>query len=141
MKTLAGNIALLSAMLLISVGLLGQKTLLVQDMNPLAALANDTRYYIEISVDFTSTSYRYFTEDKIQLKDWMINREQWETAESLFSEIRMEKEAGIEVEKWMIEPFGPDDTDLGELVKEDREVPLELQKWMYCCTDWEIVLL
>ena len=132
MKTLAGNIALLSAMLLISVGLLGQKTLLVQDMNPLAALANDTRYDV---------GYRYFTEDNIQLKDWMINREQWETAESLFSEIRMEKEAGIEVEKWMIEPFGPDDTDLGELVKEDREVPLELQKWMYCCTDWKIVLL
>ena len=132
MKTLARNIALLSAMLLISLGLLGQKTLLVQDMTPLTALANNTRNDI---------GYRYFTEDKIQLKDSMINREQWETAETLFTEIRLEKEAGIEVEVWMIEPFKSDDTDLGELVKEDKEVPLELQKWMYCCTDWEIVLL
>ena len=132
MKTLARNIALLSAMLLISLGLLGQKTLLVRDMTPMAALTNDTRYEI---------GYRYFTEDKIQLKDWMINREQWETAETVIAEIRLEKEAGIEVEVWMIEPFESDDTDLGELVKEDKEVPLELQKWMYCCTDWKIVLL
>jgi len=132
MKTLAGKIAFLSVMLLTSVGLLGQKTLLAQDMNPLAALANDTRYDI---------GYRYFTEDKIQLKDWMINREQWKTAESHLSEIRLENEAGMEIENWMIEPFGSDDTDLRELLKEDKEVPLELQKWMYCCTDWEIVLL
>jgi len=132
MKTLAGKIALLSVMLLTFVGLLGQKTLLAQDMNPLAALANDTRYDI---------GYRYFTEDKIQLKDWMINREQWKTAESHLSKIRLENEAGMEIENWMIEPFGSDDTDLRELLKEDKEVPLELQKWMYCCTDWKIVLL
>jgi len=132
MKTLARIIALLSTMLLISLGLLGQKHLLVQDINPLPALANITRYDV---------GYRYFSEDKIQLNDWMINREQWETAESLFSEIRLEKESSIEVKEWMIEPFGSDDTDLSEIVKEEKEVPLELQKWMYCCTDWKIVLL
>jgi len=132
MKTLARIIALLSAMLLISLGLMGQKYLLVQDINPLPAIANITKYDI---------GYRYFSEDKIQLKDWMINREQWETAESLFSEIRLEKEASIVVEEWMIEPFGSDDADLSELVKEDKELPMELQRWMYCCTDWKIVLL
>ena len=132
MKTLARIIALLSAMLLISLGLMGQKYLLVQDINPLPAFANITKYDI---------GYRYFSEDKIQLKDWMINREQWETAESLFSEIRLEKETSIVVEEWMIEPFGSDDADLSELVKEDKELPMELQRWMYCCTDWKIVLL
>ena len=141
MKTLARTIALLSAMLLISVGLLGQKPLLAQDMNSLAVLVNDTRNEIELYIETTSSSYQYFWEDRIQIKDWMINGELWEPAESIFSEIRLEKEARIKVEEWMIAPFGSDDSDLGELVKEEKEAPLELQKWMYCCTDWEIVLL
>ena len=138
MKTTVKTLVLLSLMLTGSLALAGQKTLLLQDIQPLMAFASDTRYNVELSAEYNSNSYRFYIEDKIQLRDWMTERSQWESIEKsrLNAAIQPENEEAIAMEDWMTNPFHTEPVWLSELVKADTEEPIVLQAWMICCTDW-----
>jgi hypothetical protein len=138
MKTTVKILVLLSLMLTGSLALAGQKTLLLQDIQPLMAFASDTRYNVELSAEYNSNSYRFYIEDKIQLQDWMTERSQWESIEKsrLIAAIQPEKEQAIAMEDWMTRPLHTEPVWLSKLVKADPEEPLVLQAWMICCTDW-----
>ena len=138
MKTAVKSLVLLSLMLTGSLALVGQKNLLLQDIQPLMAFTSDTRYNVELSAEYNSKSYRFYIEDKIQLRDWMIERAQWESVGEtrLNSDIQPEKEEAIAMEDWMTRPFQTEPVWFSELIKVEREAPLVLQDWMICCTDW-----
>lgn len=104
-----------------------QKSFLMQDIQPQMALTSETLYNVELSAESSADRYRFYMEEKLQLKDWMLEQTEWENSET---------EQEIAVEDWMLELSTPEITNLSELVKEDRETPLALQKWMYCCQDW-----
>jgi hypothetical protein len=141
MKILGKNLALISFLVIGSTMVLGQKTFLLGDIQALMADASDTRNDVVSSTEYNSSSPQFHMEDQIQLEDWMISGNEWETIGGLASAIRLEKEADIVMEDWMLKPFELTDTGLSELVEVDEEDPLKLQKWMYCCTDWRILPL
>ncbi len=143
MKTIAKTLFLICVILMGSLGLKGQKSLLLQDIQPLMAYSSDMRYDVELSAEYRSSSYHFYMEDKIHLKDWMINTKQWnESGKSLLaSSTRLEKEKALPLEDWMVLPFSADRNKLTELITTEEEEPLRLEDWMICCTEWKIVRL
>ena len=133
MKRTTKTLTILSVLLTVSLTLVGQKTLLIQDMQPLMAFGSDTKYDMELSAERISSSYQFYMEDKMQLKDWMINSSHWVAAEN--------QEEDITMEDWMLHTFARGGDWITDLLKEEKEVPLQLHDWMICCTDWKIVRL
>jgi hypothetical protein len=132
MKTTAKTMAILIALFFSTLTLVGQKSLLFQDVQSPIAAAPVTNFDVKLSAENKLISSRFFMEDKLQLEDWMLSSEKWKLAES---------ETGITLEEWMVETHNDRDTSLEELIMEEVETPLKLEKWMYCCTDWKIVNL
>jgi len=139
MKTLIRTFALISFILLGCVGLMGQKSLLLQDIQPLMSYSSESRSEIILSADNSSNSYRFYLEEKIQVKDWMVNKESWlvNPNSGHASANRLETEKELVVEDWMISNFSIGDSWLSELVKAQKEIPLKLQDWMVCCKEWQ----
>ncbi len=133
MKTIAKTLAILSVLLTGSLMLTGQKTLLIKDTEPLMAFVPDIKDEVELSAEY----------NKVQLENWMIDRIQWEAAGNtrLASVLREETEDRLVMEDWMVQPFAPGRDKLSELVKAEKEVPLQFHPWMICCADWKIVHL
>ena len=96
------------------------------------AVASDTKFDVELNAEFSSGSTLVYPEERIKLENWMIDAVQWRKSEN---------ETELALEDWMVKPFRMSDINLKELVKEEPESPLKLEKWMYCCTDWTIVRL
>jgi hypothetical protein len=48
------------------------------------------------------------------------------------------EEQPLELEDWMLGPFGRKDLTLAECIEVAEEPPLRLEKWMYSCMDWNI---
>ena len=143
MKTLIRTLALFSLLLCGCVGLMGQKSLLLQDIQPLMAYSLDSRSDIILSADNNSNSYQFYLEEKIQVKDWMVETEGWlaKAGSELSMATRVETEKELVVEDWMISNFRVVDSWLNNLVKEQNEPPLKLQDWMVCCREWQAVRL
>ncbi len=131
MKPNARILFLLGVMLTFGLGLSAQKTMLIRDVQPLLAHASTTLYDVELSAEAYSNSYRFYLEEKIQLKDWMVDLHGWEA----------QKEETVPVADWMIQPFGVDRRGLTELIRVEREEPILLEDWMICCADWKITRL
>lgn len=143
MKTLIRTLALASFILLGCNGLRGQKSLLLQDIQPLMTYSSESSSNIILSADNSSNSYQFYLEEKIQVNDWMVNREEWlkEGNSGLVSSTRLETEKELVVEDWMISNFNIGDNWLSNLVREEKEPPLKLQDWMVCCEEWQAVRL
>ena len=132
MKTTVKTMATLIALFFSTLTLLGQKSLLFQDVQSPIAAAPFTNFNVTLSAENKLKSSPFFMENKLQLEDWMLSSEKWKLEES---------ETGITLEDWMVETHNDSDINLEELIKEEVETPLKLEKWMYCCTDWKIVNL
>ncbi len=111
MKSIAKSLIILGVLLTGSLALTGQKALLVKDIQPLMAFVSDIKYDVELSAEYNSNSYQFYMEDKLQL------------------------------ENWMVEPFDPGKDMLSDLLKEEKELPIQFELWMVCCADWKIVRL
>ena len=133
MKTIAKTLAILSVLLTGSLMLTGQKPFLIKDIQPLMAFVPDINDEVELSAVY----------NKVQLKNWMIDRNHWETAGStrLAYALREEKEDRLVMEDWMVQLFAPGRDKLSELLKVEKEIPLQFHTWMICCADWKIVRL
>ena len=114
MKTTAKGLTIMSILLIGSMGLVGQKSLM--------AYSSDIKYDVELSAGYASSIYQFYMEDKIDLKNWMISADQWDAVGQtrLTSAMGLENEADIDMEDWMVQPFMPEKTRLSELVKEDE---------------------
>jgi hypothetical protein len=133
--------------IMLSLALMGQKNLLLQDIQPMMAHSNETKSEIILSADYRSNSYEFYMEDKILVKDWMISERDWlgSAENKLAVEDWMvnnhqwghEVENELVLEDWMVEGFSQKDSRLAQLLKEERESPLILQDWMICCKDWQ----
>ena len=139
MKILAKTILALLIMLAGSFGMLGQNTLLVNDILPLLAYSSDVQSEIELTGEIFASSYLFYMEETIQLEDWMIEKSQWEeeSAGALASALKVETEAEITTEDWMTRPFSAVTQDW-EFLTEVEEEPLVVRKWMICCSDWNL---
>jgi len=139
MKTTAKTLVLLILLLTGSLAMRAQKTIILQDIHPLIALAAETVYPFEPGIESNSGAYLFRIEEKIQLKSWMTEREQWKAAGNpgLASLIRPETEEAMPLEEWMIRNETQEHIRLSELVKVDLEAPIKLENWMICCTDWK----
>jgi hypothetical protein len=143
MKTITKSLVLISLMMLAGGALMAQKNLLLQDIQPMMSYSSESRSDIILSADYNSNSYQFYLEDKIQLKDWMVDRTEWtgNLSKQLHLVSKTELENKIELEDWMIGDDFKEESWLSELVKEQEEVPLKLQDWMLCCKEWQAVRL
>jgi len=139
MKALAKTIFVLLFLLAGSLGMQGQNTLLVNDIQPLLAYSSDIQSEIELSAEFIVSRYQFYMEEKIQLEEWMINQSEWKEGSKtvLVSAIQVEPEPDLPTETWMTQPFVSVSQDW-EFLAEAIEEPLEVRKWMICCADWNL---
>ena len=143
MKTIVKLMAATCTILLVSQGLMAQNRLLLQDIQPMTAYASVSHYDIVLSADYNSDSYQFYMEEKLEFSEWMVNRAQWKNSESslLMADLREEIESEPVLEDWMVRNFEIDRKKLDALLKVEEEAPLELSRWMYCCTDWKMASL
>jgi hypothetical protein len=139
MKALAKTMLVLLILLASSLGMLGQNTFLVNDLQPLLAQTSGIQNEIELSAEFFANTYHFYMEEKIQLEDWMIIQSEWkdESQTGLLSALKAEPESEMLIESWMIQPFSTVSQDW-DFLAETIEEPLEVRKWMICCTDWNL---
>ncbi len=139
MKILARSIFVLLFLMTGSIGMLGQNTLLVNDIQPLLTYTSNIQSEVELSAEFTASSYMFYMEEKIQLEDWMIKQSEWKDGSKtvLASVIPVEPEPEMLIESWMIQPFSTVSQDW-EFLAVATEEPLEVRKWMICCADWNL---
>jgi hypothetical protein len=140
MKTLAKTMFVLLFLMAGSLGMLGQNTLLVNDIQPLLAYSSDIQIEIELSGELTASSYRFYMEEKVQLEDWMIEQGEWkdESTTVLAFAVKVEPESEMLAESWMIQPFSAGSQETWDFLVEAIEEPLEVRKWMICCADWNL---
>ena len=141
MKTSTITLTVLCIILTGSLNVAGQKSFLIKEIQPLTASVSDVRYHIELSGENIFSSYRFYTEEKVRLKNWMFDTEEWLTDQKseLMAADRLENEP--KVEDWMIESDHDRKIRLSELVKEEEEEPIPLYDWMTCCEDWKLTSL
>ena len=139
MKILAKTIFVPLFLLTGSLGALGQNILLLNDIHTLLAYTSEVQSEIELSAEFTASSYQFYMEEKIQLEDWMITQREWEEGSGTVpvSAIQVEPEPEMLTESWMIQPFATVSQDW-EFLTDTIEEPLEVRKWMICCADWNL---
>ena len=143
MKALAKTMFVLLNLTAGSLGMLGQNTLFVNDIQPLLAYSSDTQSEIELSAVLTASTYQFYMEERIQFEDWMIVQKEWkkESKTELASVIKVEPEPEMLIESWMIQPFSTTVSQDWDFLTEAIEEPLVLRKWMICCTDWNLVTM
>ncbi len=141
MKTSTVTLTVLCLILTGSLNVAGQKSFLIKEIQPLTASVSDVRYHIELSGENIFSSYRFYAEEKVRLKNWMFDTEEWLTDQKseLMAADRLENEP--KVEDWMIESDHDRKIRLSELVKEEEEEPIPLYDWMTCCEDWKLTSL
>jgi len=122
-----------------SIGMLGQNTLLVNDIQPLRAYSSNIQSEVELSAEFTANSYLFYIEEKIQLEDWMIKQSEWkDKSKTLNASVKLvEPEPEMLFESWMIQPYSTASQDW-EFLAVATEEPLVVRKWMICCADWNL---
>jgi len=142
MKALAKTMFVLLILTAGSFDMLGQNTLLVNDIQPLLAYSSDTQSEVELSAELTASTYQFYMEESIQFEDWMIVQKEWknELETELASVLRVEPESEMLVESWMIQPFSTVSQDW-DFLAEAIEEPLVVRKWMICCTDWNLITM
>jgi hypothetical protein len=140
MKSLTKTMFVLLFLMAGSLVMFGQNTLLINNIRTLLAYTDDIRDEIELSAEHTAHAYRFYMEEKVPLEDWMIEQSSWRQGSfhTLASDIHVEPEPEIETEPWMIRPFTPGCQETWEFLVETEEKPLEVRKWMICCTDWNL---
>ena len=143
MKALAKTMFVLLNLTAGSLGMLGQNTLFVNDIQPLLAYSSDTQSEIELSAVLTASTYQFYMEGRIQFEDWMIVQKEWkkESKTELASVLKVEPEPEMLIESWMIQPFSTTVTQDWDFLTEAIEEPLVLRKWMICCTDWNLITM
>ena len=79
-------------------------------------------------------------EEKVQLEDWMIEQSEWkdESTAVFASVIKAEPDPVMLTESWMIQPFSSGFQETWDFLEEATEEPLEVQRWMICCADWNL---
>ena len=122
-----------------SLGMLGQTTFLVNDIQSIPAQSSDIQSEIELSAELSALTYHFYMEEKIQLQDWMIVQSEWkdESQTGLTSFLEVEPESEMLTESWMIQPFSTVSQDW-DFLAETIEEPLVVRKWMICCADWNL---
>jgi hypothetical protein len=139
MKALAKTMFVLCILTAGSLGMQGQNTIFVNDIQPLLAYSSDTQSEIELSAVLTASTYQFYMEEKIQFEDWMIVQEEWKNGSEteLTSVLKVEPEPEMLLESWMIQPYSTVSQDW-DFLTEVIEEPLVVRKWMICCTDWNL---
>jgi hypothetical protein len=143
MKSLTKTFPVLLFLTAGSLAASGQNTLFVNNIQTLLAYSADIQGEIELSAECTANAYWFYMEEKVQLEDWMIEQSSWRdaSAQTLETDIRVEPEPEIETAPWMIQPFSSDGQETWEFLVVPEEKPLEVRKWMICCTDWNLKTL
>ena len=100
MKTLAKTMFVLLILMAGSLGMLGQNTLLINNIQPLMTYSSDIQSEIELSAVLTAGNYQFYMEEKIQLEDWMI--QPFSTVSQDWDFLAEAIEEPIVVRKWMI---------------------------------------
>ena len=139
MKILGKTLFVLFILMAGSYGMQAQKSLLVDDLQPILAYSSDIQNDIELSAEYVASSYQFYMEEKIQLEDWMIKQSEWkDESKTVYASVMMtEPEPELLMEGWMIHPFLNCPQDW-EFLAEAMEEPLVVRKWMICCTDWNL---
>ncbi len=142
MKVLAKTMFVLLILTAGSLGVLGQNTLFVNDIQPLLTYSTDTQSEIVLSAELTASTYQFYMEERIQFEDWMIVQKEWknESRTELASVLKVEPESEMLFESWMIQPFSTVSQDW-DFLAEAIEEPLVVRKWMICCTDWNLITM
>ena len=142
MKVLAKTMFVLLIVTAGGLGVLGQNTLFVNDIQTLLAYSTDTQSEIELSAELTASTYQFYMEERLQFEDWMIVQKEWknESRTEPASVLKVEPESEMLVESWMIQPFSTVSQDW-DFLAEAIEEPLVVRKWMICCTDWNLITM
>ena len=140
MKSLAKTTCVLLLLMAASVGMMGQNYLFVNNIHTLLAYSSDIQSEIELSAEPQSGSYQFYMEETVQLEEWMIERNDWrmESPGPPAAAILVEPESEIPSERWMIRPFSTGPQETWDFLLEVAEEPIEVRKWMICCTDWNL---
>ena len=110
-----------------------QKSILINDIQPLLAIYSDPQNEIVLSSEFTASGTRLFIEEKLGLEEWMLDRDNWLNApvpEELYATHNKSLEADMFLEDWMLNSFSPTMTNTWDFLKVEIESPLELEDWM-----------
>jgi hypothetical protein len=140
MKSLAKSLSVLLFLLAGCIPIFGQNTLLINNIQTLVVHSADSKSEILLTAEFTASSYQFYMEEKIQLEDWMIERDSWKkgTENRAVTWELVDQESEIAMEAWMIQPFSTGTQDIWEFLVESEEEPLKVRKWMICCADWNL---
>ena len=140
MKSLTKTFLILLSLTAGSLAMMGQNTLMVNNIQTLLAYTADIQGEIELSAECTANGYWFYMEEKVQLEDWMTEQGSWRDASSQkrTTDILVEPEPEIKTSPWMIEPFSSGCQETWKFLMVPEEKPLEVRKWMICCTDWNL---
>ena len=82
MKIIAAPLTVVIVLFLSCVTLMGQKSLLLQDVKPLIAVVTDANNDVELSNGNSSGSFQFCMADRLEAENGMISTEQWEMDEN-----------------------------------------------------------
>ena len=110
-----------------------QISILINDIKPLLAIHSDIQNGIVISSEYTITGTSFYAEEKLELEDWMLARENWMNeplSRELNSKPASSTENALLLEDWMLGPVLPQETLTSNILREETEPALELKEWM-----------
>jgi hypothetical protein len=141
MRTTTVTLCALFIIFTASLNVAGQKSFLIKEIQPLIAYTSDAGHNIELSGESQSSSFSFYSEEKLRLNNWMYDRSEWLDDGRMEHLSASQAERDVPFEDWMIESYDQRKIRLSELVREDKEEPIPLLDWMTCCEDWKLASL
>ena len=123
----------LSILLTVCFASSAQKSILINDIQPLLAIHSELHYEIVLSSEFTVSGTRLYAEEKLGLQEWMLGRDNWVNEplfNALFDVPSRSMERDLLLEEWMLGSGSPEGLINWEFLRVDTEPALELQEWM-----------
>ena len=112
-----------------------QKSILINDIQPMLAIYSELQDEIVLSSEFTISGTRLYAEEKLGLEEWMLGRDQWVNEpmyEALFNIPARSMEKDLLLEDWMLGFESQEGSINWDFLRVDMEPALELQEWMIC---------
>jgi hypothetical protein len=110
-----------------------QKSILINDIQPLLAVHSELQNEIVLSSEYTISGTRLYAEEKLGLEEWMLgrdNRENHPLFMALYKVPARSMEKDLFLEEWMLRPDSPEGLINWDFLRVDTEPALELQEWM-----------
>jgi hypothetical protein len=123
----------LSILLTVCFASSAQKSILINDIQPLLAIHSELQYEIVLSSEFTLSGTRLYAEEKLGLEEWMLGRDNLDNEplyKALYTVPSRSMEKDLLLEEWMLGSELPEGLFNWDFLRVDTEPPLELQEWM-----------